>query len=455
VIVTLIQSQTQLQKLIETLQRHNELFGYQRLETDMIQPADLFLTKAGDQLIHRLFTFDRSGRLWALRPEFTASAAKAYAEQAEEQSNPARWQFAGAVFEDAPGSSQVQQRHSVGTELLGWHSPVADAETILVVYTGLRAAGVHDVQIIIGSVNLLRALLSSYDLDSRLLRFIVENLSHLNTEGKAYIIDRFDRLVAFSSTSPETSGIDLRVLLEKSGSLAGRTREDIIRRLQRKTERLAARSAVLEALDQLETLNRTFSISADGMEQIRLQLKPGQTEAAAVLDELDTLIGLLQTAHIPLDDIALFPTLARDWNYYTGMIFEARSRSSGRVLAGGGRYNELIRLMGGRDTPAVGSASYADAIMNELAGAPHQSQKTRCTLRISQETTHAGMRWADALRSAGLSVEIIPATAAVTAPLTLTSTVDGGIICADQLYSPDQLPALIALIQSKGSQQNV
>lgn len=449
--MTLIQSQTRLQALIETLQRHNERFGYQRLETDMLQPADLFLTKAGDQLIHRLFTFERSGRLWALRPEFTASAAKAYAQQDDQSAAPARWQFAGAVFEDATGSSQVHQRYSVGTELLGWNSPIADAETIALVYTGLRAAGLPPVQIVLGSVSLLRALLSSYDLDARLLRFIVENLAHLNAEGKAYIIERFDRLVAFSNPSPEASGVDLRVLLEKNGVLAGRTREDIIRRLQRKTERLAARDAVLNALDQLELLNRTFPGTAEGLAQIRALLMPVQTEAASVLDELESLIHLLHTARIPSQDITVFPTLARDWNYYTGMIFEARSYQTGHILAGGGRYNELVRLMGGEDTPAVGSASYADVILKELNADANPAQPRHCALITAPHAAVVSMRWAGALRDAGLSVEIVPETyPASSSTAALTPEGDGSIRFAAQRYTLDMLQELVEALQLKG-----
>lgn len=451
--MTLIQSQTRLQALIETLQEHNERFGYQRLETNMLQPADLFLTKAGDQLIHRLFTFERSGRLWALRPEFTASAAKAYAQQNHQAAAPARWQFAGAVFEDAPGSSQVHQRYSVGTELLGWNSLIADAETIALVYIGLRAVGLPPVQIVLGSVSLLRALLSSYELDARLLRFIVENLAHLNAEGKGYIIERFDRLVDFSSPSPETSGVDLRVLLEKNGVLAGRTREDIIRRLQRKTERLASRAAVLKALDQLELLNRTFPGTKDGLAQMRALLMPEQIEAASVLDELEALIHLLHTARIPLQDITVFPTLARDWNYYTGMIFEARSYQTGYILAGGGRYNELVRLMGGEDTPAVGSASYADAILKELNADQNSSQPRHCALITPSNAAAVGMTWAGVLRDAGLSVEIVPETYPESSSTAmLMSEEDGSIRFKAQRYTLDMLSELIETLGTKGQQ---
>ena len=76
-------------------------YGYERIETPIIQPAELFLTKAGDQIINRLFTFERMGRQLALRPEFTALAAHTYVTRYPEAPHPVvRWQFSGSIFEE-------------------------------------------------------------------------------------------------------------------------------------------------------------------------------------------------------------------------------------------------------------------------------------------------------------------------------------------------------------------
>jgi len=357
--VALINSQTRLHQLVETLQAHNDDFGYQRLETPILQPADLFLTKAGDQLIQRLFTFERFGRQWALRPEFTASAAAAYAEMDTHSDTPTRWQFAGAVFADAPESSQVQQRYSVGTELIGWSSPRADAETIALAFGGVRAVGVPDARIILGSVQFLRALFEGYDLDSRLLRFLMEHIAHLHTDGKAFILDRFDRMTTLGAARPDSDGLELTVLLQNNTPLVGRSREDILNRLQRKTQRSAVRGVVVTALDQLEALHHIAETPASAFVRVRALLDARQTQAQVALDALETLVDLLEAAGVPADRIIVQPTLARDWNYYTGAVFEVRA-SDNTLLAGGGRYDELVRLMGGSDTPSVGLAFYVD-----------------------------------------------------------------------------------------------
>src|SRR5436309_10104975 len=94
------------------------LYGYELIDVPIIDSADLFLVKAGDQKINSLFTFDRQGKQLALRPEFTASAADYFAKT--RSTTVARWQFAGSVFEDKPHelSSEFEQL-GIGAELIG------------------------------------------------------------------------------------------------------------------------------------------------------------------------------------------------------------------------------------------------------------------------------------------------------------------------------------------------
>ncbi len=95
-----------IRRLTDSLQYELSLYGYEVIETPMIEPADLFLTRAGDQLITRLFTFERYGQQLALRPEFTAAAAHRYTQSHTHEV--ARWQFCGPVFEDNPGRREYQ-----------------------------------------------------------------------------------------------------------------------------------------------------------------------------------------------------------------------------------------------------------------------------------------------------------------------------------------------------------
>ena len=121
-------------------------YGYEKIETPIIQPAELFLTKAGDQIIHRLFTFERLGQAAGAPPGIHgAGRAILYVTQFPDDQQPVvRWQFGGAIFEDA---SSDNQRFSIGAELIGLGGAAADAEIIALaangaVERGLGATGI-------------------------------------------------------------------------------------------------------------------------------------------------------------------------------------------------------------------------------------------------------------------------------------------------------------------------
>lgn len=448
----LINSQTRLHQIIEALQVYIDRFGYERLETPLLQPADLFLTKAGDQFIQRLFTFERFGRQFALRPEFTASAAKAYADQMNGGGAPlpVRWQFDGAIFEDTPDATHLLQRYSVGAELIGWDSLSADAEVAAMTYSSLSAVGCASAVLVLGSVQFMRSLLEAYDLDARTLRFLMESLVHLNSDGKAYILERFDRLAAVTPSgevSTNTDILSLPIFLNGETTLAGRTREDILRRIQRKSQRAASRSAVVEALDQLEKLHSVIGVPEYVFAHVRSLLLPHHTKALAALEALENLIPVLRGYGVPSEQIRIQPTLARDWNYYTGIVFELRT-PSGEMLAGGGRYDELVRLVGGGDVPAVGMAIYIERLL-PYADLPDTTLAVPVIIDTSQSAEIAAW-WAAKLRSEGVTVSLLdfethelPKVA-----LAFIALSDGTVRHGNETFAPDQFDDVLSSIKT-------
>ena len=93
----------------ETWQRREDLqvrlvkllagYGYQRLETPMLEPTELFLRKSGGELASQLYSFtDAGSNAVSLRPEFTSPIMRHYLERADEVEIPARWHYCGPVF---------------------------------------------------------------------------------------------------------------------------------------------------------------------------------------------------------------------------------------------------------------------------------------------------------------------------------------------------------------------
>ena len=393
-------------------------YGYEKIETPFIQPAELFLTKAGDQIIHRLFTFERLGKQLALRPEFTALAAYTYVTQFPSGEQPVvRWQFGGPVFEDASGE---YQHFSIGAELIGMSGAAAEAEIIALAVNGAAEHGLEGWHLVIGHTQLMRLLLERFKLDNRTQRFLLHHLPSLKQPGKAYILDQLDKLLLGQNAQGEigVEGISelstqqmLDVLLDATqhgATMGGRTRQDIVRRLLQKRQRAAERGQAVAALDFLEAWSAISASPELAFSLIENMITPEDEEARAVLNQWREVITLLDAYDIPASRIQIQPALARNWDYYTGIVFELWSESE-QHIGGGGRYDELTHLIGGqRDVPAVGFAYYVDQL---LAALPKMSPAAQSTMTItaSPDTFLTAIRWAQSLRQSGKTVVLLEA----------------------------------------------
>lgn len=375
------------------LQEHMARYGYALADTPIVEQSWLFLAKAGDQIIERLVTIEHGGRELALRPEFTASAAHQYLQQSEEV---VRWQFSGVVFEDAPGSTTgIRQHQNMGAELIGLGGTASDAEIMQMAALGLNAIELPQWRIVVGHVGLMRAMLDLYALDARSLRFLLNHRVALHTHGKAYVVERINHYLNGSTSDPVSNGVTdpastvtgdifasdemrdhiTRTLLASvntQAALGGRTREEIARRLLQKQQQAAHRDQIIAACDFLDSWGQ-IAAPIDAAFDAMNRHTTGNPVAHKLVDDWYATLQLLIDTGVRHDQIIIQPDLARTWDYYTGVVFELRLLNGHQTIpdtlaGGGGRYDELIQLIGGTDsTPAVGFAYYMDAIKETIA----------------------------------------------------------------------------------------
>ncbi len=452
-------------RIVDALHAFMATYGYTLVETPIIQPAELFLTRAGDQLATRLFTFERHNDALALRPEFTATAARDYVVHHPDSAPVARWQFGGPIFDDDPSRSDGEFQHdSLGAELIGLGGSLGEAEVIGMAAQGAAALAITGARLVIGHVGLMRLLLSRFALDARTERFLLGHLDAMKdpTRGQRDVIEQFDRLLGTSqaaqaipeaaaeSESETASAQSTQAMLdsllnaaERDIAMGGRSRSDIVRRLLQKRRRASERDQVLRALDFLENWGQIDAPPDEAFATIRALIAHDDREALDALAAWQQTIKLLSAAGISPDQIRIRPDLARSWDYYTGVVFELYS-AEGLHLAGGGRYDELLRLVGGRsEVPAVGFVYYPQQLQ---AAAPpsREAEPAVVTLVARSGQEGAALRWAQALRQGGLSVALLPSAQAVEPSL----TIDGDLLrYRDADYGFDDLPRLIALLK--------
>jgi ATP phosphoribosyltransferase regulatory subunit len=392
-------------------QRHLALAGYEMRDVPYIERADLFSTKGGDRVIEHLLTFEYGNAEYALRPEFTASAAREFASAGQPV---VRWQFTGPVFEDRAGAGHhTFERHSAGIELLGMSGPLGDSEVIGLAASGLIAQGINDFQIVIGHAGLTRALIERYTAEPQLVQFLLSQRGALSdpAQGRGVVEDALHRFLNVRKNGGHTAEIGeeaglsdlLASVTLRTSTLGGRTRDDIARRLLRKQRRTDEVEQIARAVDALQawvTLNGATSVV---LPQI-YQFAEDEPAFAKITAELRTTLDLLESFGVASDSIILQPDLNRIWDYYSGIVFELRT-PDGQSLGGGGRYDGLLRLLGNPvDAPAVGFQVNVDAIWKRFGTEPNIIS----TVALIASRAHAKLvfDWANGLRAIGVACEV-------------------------------------------------
>ncbi len=361
------------QEIIRQLQVPLNEFGYDLVDTPLIEQADLFLIKAGDAAINRLVTFDLPGRTLCLRPEFTVPAARLYIEHFQDRPGAVRLQFAGPIVQyERLGHSHIWQQNAVGAELLNERGPAADAEIIALAGKMLDAVGVRRWRLIIGHSGLVGCFLDRYDLNRQMRRLVLEQLPLLRLGSEGYVqahaaiegqpLPANDVSLAPPNGWQPDAETALQALLQATpqrGPSGGRTREEIARRLLSKQQQTDQRAGALAALEDFRAIVERFHTPAEVAHAV------DDPALRAIAAELADTFERLISHGLPAGRISFDLTFTRNLDYYTGIVFEYRtSLDAGDILlTGGGRYDELIRLLGARrDVPAVGLMTYVERL---------------------------------------------------------------------------------------------
>jgi histidyl-tRNA synthetase len=291
---------------------------------------------------------DKPGDWLALRYDMTAPLARVYAEHRNELPSPYRRYTMGPVWRnEKPGPGRFRQFYQCDADTVGSASMAADAEICAMLSDTLEAVGIErgDYVVRVNNRKVLNGVMEVVGLigdDKETERGIVLRA-----------IDKLDRL------GPD----GVRALLGKgrkddSGDFtdgAGLTdaQADIVMGfVQAKRDTGAATVARLNELVQ------------------------GSQTGVTGVQELETIADLLAAGGYGPDRIEIDPSVVRGLGYYTGPVYEAeltfeikdekgRPRNFGSV-AGGGRYDDLVKRFTGQEVPATGVSIGVDRLLAAL-----------------------------------------------------------------------------------------
>ncbi len=287
-------------------------YGFEEFDAPQFEHLSLFTQKSGPEIEKQLYSFmDKGERMIALRPEMTPSLARMVATQGANLPKPVRWFSIPRLFRyEKMQKGRLREFFQLNMDILGIEDVSADAELIAAAIDMMRDLGCDesDFTVHISSRKLLEELFLAHGAPAEKLMDIYG------------VLDKKHKLPAEVFSAELASVIGDPVLCDAIAKI------------------LAATS-----LDELSTMGPDLKSVTD-LNRLFVLLKTYGVQEYAVFD-----IGVI-----------------RGLAYYTGIVFEIFDKKRAmRAIAGGGRYDNLVKQYGGPDTPAVGFAA-GDVVLADL-----------------------------------------------------------------------------------------
>lgn len=354
--------------------------GTERVDTPVIQPAEPFLDMAGEDLRRRIFmTESETGQSLCLRPEFTIPVCLRHIETAT--GTPRRYAYLGEVFRQRrEGANEFYQ---AGIEDLG-ESDVARADARAVrdalLVLGNRLPG-RTLKVVLGDQGVFEAVVSACGLPSGWQKRLIHAFG--NQDRLRKLLSELSEPVAKGVFGPEVERLAILGLLDEETTLArhidetmqatgystnaSRSPVDIARRLR---EKMTLASTRLDA-GTLDTLRAFLAIETPFADAPKALFDFARTAGLAIDEALSRFAArakALVDAGVDPASITYRSAFGRPLDYYTGLVFEITANGSPAVLAGGGRFDRLMTLLGATTRiPAVGFSLWLDRIEQAIS----------------------------------------------------------------------------------------
>lgn len=295
---------------------------------------------------------DRQGEILVLRADLTAPIARLVVSRMQDVPLPLRLFYITNVFRyENPQAGRNREFFQAGVELLGCDTPEADAEVIALAVEAMRVTGLKDFRIGVGQVKITRCVLEKLSLPLSQKEEVKEALAKKD-------LVRLEKLLH-----------DTR--------LSSREKEQVL------------------------TLSSLHG-GREALFQARKIVEDEESEKA--LSGLEAAFTILESYGFG-DKVFLDLGILRDFDYYTGIVFEGYTGKLGFPLCGGGRYDELLGKFGDA-CPATGFALGLERVMLALDQEPQTGGEQPPDYFLTGNDLEAIFLKARSLREQGHTVEV-------------------------------------------------
>lgn len=290
-------------------------FGFVEYDAPVLEPLELYKAKSGEEIEQQLFSFtDKGGREVALRPELTPTVCRMVGAKANALKRPIKWFNIGEFYRyERAQKGRERSFFQLNADIFGEAGVEADIELIALLVQCFTAFGLTEQD--------FHVRLSDRDLWFYAMR--LAGLDDSQIPMLLSCVDKYERQdeSAFDPFLQQHPDSRPAVIMAKQFFKIGSLRElsDFIKSFTNRTN---------VELAGLHARYRDWEKLLDGLNAMGLE--------KFIKVDLGVVRGLA---------------------YYTGFVYEAYDRKGDlRALAGGGRYNDLVKKLGGPDLPAAGFA---------------------------------------------------------------------------------------------------
>jgi ATP phosphoribosyltransferase regulatory subunit len=329
--------------------------GYTREEPSILQPAEIFLDRSGEEIRRRTFTLtDPSGRELALRPDLTIPICRHAVEAGARF--PARLCYNGLAFRYQPNRPlRPTQFFQAGVELLGLADAAqGETEILSLAFEAMRLAGLSGFEMRFGDLSLFGALVDALALPAH---WAARLKRHFWRAG--YVETLLQRLGQGGGKAPCRAEIETQLAQLPDAPPAGREREEVIvRALERGAEAAALHLDPVIA----GAITKLFGVSGparEAIDEIHALLSKAGVTLDGPLTGMEARLKAIAGLGLDLSKLRFTAHFGRNMEYYTGFVFElwSRDREGPVQVAGGGRYDTLMESLGaGSHVSAIGCA---------------------------------------------------------------------------------------------------
>ena len=333
----------ELSHLRNSIQEVYSLYGFDQLETGIIEYSDVIGSFLPDQERPNegVFSFEDDDSKWvSLRYDLTSGLARYVAENYDSLPKPYRRYQSGWVFRnEKPGPGRFRQFFQIDADTVGAENALSDAEMCMMFSDAIQSTGIETGNYVIRLSNrkILDGIIDSLNIKGNSSGSDI-NLSIMRS------IDKLDRL--------GLSGVE---------QLLGNGRKDESGDFTKGTG--LEKSNINQIISFLEIGIDSKKLSRNEcLNKLSNQFESNSIFTEA-LEELNQITKIINAAGYDENKIIIDPSVVRGLGYYTGPVYEAdltfdmetdKGIEKFGSVGGGGRYDDLVARLKGVSVPSTG-----------------------------------------------------------------------------------------------------